>query len=179
MKNLLTAVCAATLMFTACNTAPADKKAETTAAAPTAAAPAAPAAAAPTATTCYAYYLKKDVSAVQITTDGDKVSGYMDWSPFEKDGGHGFLIGTKSGNMITADWTVMIEGSKNIEQVVFKIDGDKLLRAEGELVEKGDKLVLKDVAKAKYTDVYNKVDCEKVAKNIGFAKDAETALKKM
>lgn len=179
MKNLLLAVFTA-LLFTACNTAPAEKKAETPVATP-AAEPVKPAvtAAVATETTCYAFYFKKDVTAVQLTTEGDKVTGYMEWSPFEKDGGRGTLVGTKSGNMVTADFIFMIEGSKNIEQVVFKLDGDKLLKAEGELVDKGGKLVLKNAAKATYPDIFNKVDCAKIAKNIAAAKIAEEQLKKM
>jgi nucleoid-associated protein YgaU len=188
MKNILLAATMTAFVFSACNNAP---KAPATVATPTA--PAAPTAptpaaapampAAPTAaaaeTTCYAFTFKKDVTAVQITTEGDKVTGYMNWSPDQKDGGHGFLVGTKTGNMIVADWTYMIEGSKNTEQIAFKIDGDKLVRAQGELIEKGHKLVIKDMAKAKYIDSYPKVDCAKVAKDIGAAKDMEKAMKKM
>ena len=187
MKNLVLAASMTALLFSACNNAPKAPARAATPAAPTAPAPvAAPTVpttpAAPTVaaeTTCYAFNFKKDVTAVQITTEGDKVTGYMDWSPNEKDGGHGFLVGTKKGNMIVADWTVMIEGSKNSEQIAFKIDGDKLVRASGPLEDKGGKMVIKDMAKAKYVDNYLKVDCAKIAKNIGAAKDAEKAMKKM
>lgn len=168
-------------VFSACNNTPKAPEVVKTPEAPAAPAPETPAA--PTVavgeTTCYRYTIGKDVTSVQITMDGDKVMGYMDWTPDQKDGGRGFLVGTKTGNLIVADWTFMIEGSKNTEQVAFKIDGDKLVRAEGELVEKGKKLVIKDMAKAKYIDKYDKVDCAMVAKNIGYAKDVEKELKKM
>lgn len=191
---------AITLVLAACKNAPADKKADTSAATPVttpaAAAPTTPATATTSAatdtsrtkswgmasidgTTCYAIFDKKDVTAVQLIIKGDKVTGYMDWAPFEKDGGHGILTGTRSGNDITADYTYMIEGSKNTEEVLFKIDGKTLLQAQGELVEKTGKLVIKDKAKAKFSKSFATVDCAKVAKNIASAKSMEKALKKM
>ena len=176
MKNLLLAATVTAFVFSACNNAP---KAPEVAKTPATPAPAAAPAPAPAAEgTCYRYTLGKDVTAVQITMDGDKVTGYMDWTPDQKDGGRGFLVGTKTGNMIVADWTYMIEGSKNTEQIAFKIDGDKLVRAQGTLVDKGNKLVIKDMAKAKYIDSYGKVDCAMVAKNIGAAKDVSKILQK-
>ncbi len=203
MKNIyFAAIIVATLA--ACNTAPTDKKAESTAQAgdkalPPPPPPPPPAAAVPAkgidslvksgattavattvdGTKCYILTEGKDVTAVQITTTGDKVTGYMDWSPFEKDGGHGFLVGTKTGNSIKADYVYMIEGSKNTEEVVFKIEGNKLMKAQGELTEKKGRLVIKDMAKVTYKNTLTETPCDKVAKNIGFAKSAEKALKKM
>ena len=180
MKNFFTAVFAVTLLLSACKNTPTEQKVASAPAAPTTpTAPAAPAQPAAMEGTCYAHYLGKDVTAVQIIMDGDKVTGYMDWAPNEKDGGHGFIVGTKSGNIITADWTYMIEGSKNTEQVMLKLDGDKLSKAEGELTEKNGKLVLKNPAKAKYVDVFNKVPCEKIATSIASAKEMTERLKKM
>ena len=176
MKNILRAATMTALVFSACNNAPKAPEVAKTPEAPAPSATSAPVAI--TEGTCYYYSLGKDVTAVQITMDGDKVTGYMDWTPDQKDGGRGFLVGTKTGNMIVADWTYMIEGSKNTEQIAFKIDGDKLIRAQGTLVEKGNKLVIKDMAKAKYIDSYGKVDCAMVAKNIGAAKDMSKILQK-
>ena len=180
MKNLFMAVFAATLLFSACKNTPTEQKVVSAPAAPTApVVPAAPAQPVAFEGTCYALYVQKDVTAVQIIMDGDKVSGYMEWAPNEKDGGRGFIVGTKSGNIITADWTYMIEGSKNTEQIMLKLDGDKLSKAAGELVDKKGKLVLKNPAKVKYTEMFNKVPCEKIAANIASAKDMTERLKKM
>ena len=116
-------------------------------------------------TLCFEYiYNKKDITTVQLVMKGDSVSGEMHWHPFEKDGAHGTLKGTKKGDVITADYAYMIEGSNQIEEVVFKLESDKLSKLEGELVEKGEKLVLKDPSKAKYTEVYPKADCSKMPK---------------
>ena len=113
-------------------------------------------------TMCFQYNFKKDMSLVKLIVSGDDASGDYHWHPFEKDGGHGTFKGKKVGNLINADYTYTIEGSTQIESIVFKLDGDKLMKGEGELVEKGDKLVPKDASKLKFTDVYNKVDCSKM-----------------
>lgn len=113
-------------------------------------------------TMCFQYNFKKDRSLVKLIVLGDDVKGDYHWHPDQKDGGHGTFKGKKVGNMINADWTYTIEGSTQIESIVFKMEGDKLMKGEGELVEKGDKLVPKDVSKLKFTDVYNKVDCSKM-----------------
>ncbi len=111
-------------------------------------------------TMCFQFNFKKDVSLVKLILAGDNASGDYHWHPNEKDGGHGTFKGKKTGNMINADWTYMIEGATQTQEIVFKLDGDKILMGEGELVEKGTKLVYKDAAKLKYTDVYKKVDCK-------------------
>ena len=113
-------------------------------------------------TMCYQYNFKKDVSLVKLIVSGDDVKGDYHWHPDQKDGGHGTFKGKKVGNMITADWAYTIEGSNQIETIVFKMDGDKLMKGEGELVEKGDKLVPKDASKLKFTEVYKRVDCSKM-----------------
>lgn len=118
-----------------------------------------------TDTLCFEYiFNKKDITTVQLVMKGDIVTGEMHWHPYQKDGAHGTLKGVKKGDVITADYAYMIEGSNQMEEVVFKLEGDKLSKLEGELMEKGEKLVLKDPAKAKYTEVYPKTDCSKMPK---------------
>jgi hypothetical protein len=198
MKNFyLAALVAASLV--ACNSASSEKKAENTASTvtstptPTPTPTSAPVTAVDTVakdvksvdmttfegTKCYLLTEGKDVTAAQLSIKGSTVTGYFDWAPFEKDGGHGYLKGVREGNLIKADYTYMIEGSKNVEAVVFKMEGDKLLQAQGELVEKKGKLVIKDMAKVTYTTSLNAVDCAKIATNVASAKSAEKALQKM
>jgi hypothetical protein len=130
-----------------------------------------------TETTCYLFTLQKDSSAVQITIEGNNVTGYYDWRPWEKDGAHGSLTGKKSGDMITADYKYMIEGSIQTEEVIFKMGADNLTKMEGELEEKNGKLVLKDPAKAQAGDVLKKIDCTLIEANIGYAKSALDMMK--
>ena len=128
-------------------------------------------------TLCFEFKLMKDVTSCQLIIEGEKVSGYYDWSPFEKDGAHGILQnGVKKGDMITADWLMMIEGNVQTEEIMLKLDGIKLSKLEGELVDKDDKLVLKSPQTALVDDILIKVDCSQIASGIENAKLAVEAM---
>lgn len=71
---------------------------------------------------------------------------------------------------------MMIEGNVQTEEVMFKLDGFKLSKLEGELVEKDDKLVLKSPQTATASDVLVKVDCSQIATGLENAKLAVEAM---
>ncbi len=162
---------------------PTEKKAEVTTTAPVA--PAMDTAKQPmpgsSTFTCYQYVSKgKDKYSCQIETRATLnpfVSGYFDWAPYEKDGGHGILKnGVIENGMLTADYIYMIEGSVQAEEVYFKMDGDKLIQMSGELVDKKGKLVAKDKTKLKADVVMTKVDCAVLKETIDGIKSYENKL---
>ncbi|MEO0043085.1 MAG: hypothetical protein RL329_2533 [Bacteroidota bacterium] len=121
-------------------------------------------------TTCYQLVTKtKEVHTCQITQDANGVSGYFDWAPFEKDGGHGIL---RKGKMLgkdtlTAEYLFMIEGSTQIMEAYFLVAADKLTELSAPLTDlKGSnpiKSVVKDRKALKPRTVMPKVDCAKTA----------------
>ncbi len=128
-------------------------------------------------TLCFEFKLMKDVTSCQLIIENDKVRGYFDWSPFEKDGAHGILQnGVKKGDIITADWQMMIEGNVQTEEVMFKLEGIKLSKLEGEMVEKEDKMVIKSPQTAIANDILVKVDCSQIATGLENAKLAVEAM---
>ncbi len=120
---------------------------------------------------CFAMKMNQDITACSLTIDGDSVTGFFDWEPFERDGGRGSLNGSKSGDIITVNFHYMIEGSIQQEEMMFKLENGKLLRAVGELEDQNDVLVIKDKASAQYTEVFEPVDCKEVAEAIQRAKE--------
>jgi hypothetical protein len=91
----------------------------------------------------------------------DEVVGILDYAFAEKDGAHGTFKGKKEGNMINATWTYMVEGSTQSEAIMIKLDGDKAVKASGELVEgKNGTLSLKDPAKATWAETFARVQCD-------------------
>jgi hypothetical protein len=123
-----------------------------------------------TQTTCYQLVTKtKDVSSCQISQDEKGISGYYDWAPNEKDGGHGILRNVKQigKDTLFAEYLYVIEGNTQIEEKYFVRSADKLTELTGELIEvKGSnpiKLVPKNKKKLTTGDVLLKVDCSKVA----------------
>lgn len=110
-------------------------------------------------TLCFEEKVGKDITTVRLTIDGDKVTGNMEWLPWEKDQATGTLLGEKKGNEIVADYEYMIEGSNQLEEKIFVLEGDKLLVKSGELDDKNGKLVIKDRTKAIVGQTLVKVAC--------------------
>ncbi len=112
-------------------------------------------------TLCFELKEGKDLTTVKLIMKGDEIRGEMNWAPWEKDGAVGTLKGKKVGNEIVADYDYVIEGSNQSEEKIFKIEGDKLLIKEGELIEgKDGKLIMKDPAKATFKETLVKVNCK-------------------
>jgi hypothetical protein len=177
-KNILSLFCIAFLG--ACNNVP---KAPVVPATPTVAetpsAPTVPVPATVAETTCYALRFKKDLAALQLNINGDDVSGLYAIEPNEKDGARGSIKGKKTGNQITGIFLYMIEGSVQSEEVMFKMSGDNLLKATGELVDKGGVSMFKDKAKVKWEQTYVTGDCVQIAKAIDNAKKMVVAIEKL
>lgn len=112
-----------------------------------------------TETLCFEEKVGKDLTTVRITIEGNKVTGKMEWLPWEKDQARGTLLGEKKGNEIVADYEYMIEGSNQLEEKVFVLEGDKLLVKSGELEDKNGKLVMKNPGKATIGQTLVKVAC--------------------
>lgn len=110
---------------------------------------------------CFQQSIGRDTTSINLSINGNTVSGEMNWIPYEKDGARGTLQGTRNGNEITAIWAYVIEGSDQKEQVMFKIEGDQLLRKVGELEYPNNdgNLKLKDPANAAYSETFSKITC--------------------
>jgi len=111
-------------------------------------------------TLCFEERVGKDLTNVRLIINGDSVTGNMEWLPWEKDRARGTLKGKKNGNEIIADYDYIIEGSNQLEEKVFILDGDKLLIKSGELEEKNGKLLMKDPAKATIGQTLTKKVCQ-------------------
>ena len=115
---------------------------------------------APVASTkCYVFTEGLDTTAIQLTRNGNEVTGFYAWEPHQKDGARGQLTGKIEGDRITANFVYMIEGSIQKEEIVLKLENGKLMQGQGELEEKGGAMVLKDLTKLTWGDVFTEVDC--------------------
>lgn len=117
-------------------------------------------------TRCYALQQGPDLTVVQLQQEGNTVFGYYAWEPHEKDGAHGVLNGEITDGLIKAIHTYMIEGSLQAEETYFKLEADKLLQGEGELVDDNGIMVVKDPASLKYTETLAATDCASVQDSI-------------
>lgn len=127
-------------------------------------------------TRCFSLLEGQDLTAVQIQQDGNAISGYYAWEPFEKDGSHGMLSGEINDGLIKVSHTYMIEGSIQAEEAYFKLDGTQLLQGSGELIDDNGVMVVKDPANLQFTDALTETDCANVKDAITNAEQIANAI---
>ena len=109
---------------------------------------------------CFELRFKQDLSELKLNIQGEEVTGILNILPYEKDASKGTLKGKKKENTIRAEWTYVIEGNTQTEEVEFKLEGDKIFQRLGELEEKNGKFLLKETSKIEYSDPMLKVECK-------------------
>lgn len=127
------AVCLAALLFAACSS-PSNKTSGkgTVVAGDTLAKSSATATTNQTATISSLCFLRtegktnQDTTSIELVVKGNKVTGVMNWLPYQKDSRKGTLDGTFKGDTINAVWTFMQEGMKDTLNLKFKLDNDQL-----------------------------------------------------
>ncbi len=97
---------------------------------------------------------------VSLEIEGNRVTGFQTWQPHEQDGARGYLDGVLKGDRIIATYSYTIEGSDQSQDQVFKLDGDRLLIGQGELVDPRDdgNLILKDATSVTFDTELKRVD---------------------
>jgi len=68
----------------------------------------------------------RDSTSIELVIKGNKVSGQMNWMPYQKDSRKGKLDGVIAGDTIKATWTFMQEGMTDTLGLKFKLDKDQL-----------------------------------------------------
>lgn len=102
----------------------------------------------------------KALTTLSIVIEGDQVAGNQHWIPKEMDGAHGMIQGTIKGNIVRVIYSYTIEGSEQTEEQLFKIEGDRIIKGEGDMKDPKDDghMVFRDVSKVTFTgDVLKKV----------------------
>ena len=112
---------------------------------------------------CFSKVFNKDVTDVQIHIDGNNVTGKMNWLPYQKDSARGTLKGElNAARELELLYDYMIEGNRQTETKVMKIENEKLMMKVGELLDPNNDghLIYKDVEKAKFSEVLETTDCK-------------------
>lgn len=111
-------------------------------------------------TGCYIHAEGRDTTWLNLKIEGENATAMFDWMPHQKDGATGFFIGKIKDNQITAKYTYNIEGSSQTEEVIFNIDGDKIIQQKGPLEEVGGIMVQKDKSKPTQQTIFVKGPCQ-------------------
>jgi len=110
---------------------------------------------------CYQMILKRDTANLRLNVKDSTVTGTLEYAFHEKDRNTGTVHGVLRGDVIYADYTFQSEGTTSVREVVFRVQGDALLQAFGDLTEQDGKVVFKDSARLQFQTVtpFLKVAC--------------------
>ncbi|RLJ30697.1 hypothetical protein CLU97_0078 [Chryseobacterium sp. 7] len=113
---------------------------------------------------CFLKVEGKDSTIVKLRIlSDDDIRGEMIWQPWQKDGAVGNLIG-KINSMYEMEllYEYTIDGQRQTETKVMKIEKDKLFIKIGELWDsKSDgNLTYKDVSKAVFREIFDPINCK-------------------
>ncbi|MGN6439617.1 MAG: hypothetical protein ACTHMM_24030 [Agriterribacter sp.] len=111
---------------------------------------------------CYAYTNNKDSILLHLTTEGNKVTGNMVYSLFEKDKNTGTIEGEIKGDTIFMNYTFLSEGISSIREIAFLKKGNTLSEGFGEVEQQDNKTVFKNKSLLSFSQniVLQQTPCE-------------------
>lgn len=113
-------------------------------------------------TGCYQMTMKNDSAWLNLAVNDTVVTGDLKYNLYEKDSNIGSITGVVRDSMIYADYTFQSEGMTSVREVIFKISGDTLIQAFGDLSEKNGKIVFVNKNELQYinTSPFIKGSCQ-------------------
>jgi len=70
----------------------------------------------------------QDSTTIELAIKNNKVTGQMNWLPYQKDSRKGTLTGTATGDTINAVWSFMQEGVKDTIGLKLLLKGNRLMQ---------------------------------------------------
>jgi len=70
----------------------------------------------------------QDSTTIELAIKNNKVTGQMNWLPYQKDSRKGTLTGTAKGDTINAVWSFMQEGMKDTIGLKLVLNGNRLMQ---------------------------------------------------
>ena len=110
---------------------------------------------------CFSQVAQKDTAVLQVENNKGNITGVLTYTYYQKDRNDGTLKGEQSGDTIKAWYLFKSEGTMSVRQVSWKINGNELWPAVGEMVQKNDTTVFAQPDKLRYdsTHPFKKVAC--------------------
>lgn len=103
---------------------------------------------------CYQMTLKRDSATLDLSIQDTTVTGRLNYIFFEKDQNHGTIKGVLRNDVIYADYTFESEGKTSVREVIFKVSGDTLIPAYGDLTQKDNKVIFVNKEALQYNDLH-------------------------
>lgn len=110
---------------------------------------------------CYSQIMKRDTSLLQLSNKDNSINGSLSYNIYEKDRNDGTLQADIDKNILSGWYIFKSEGIVSVRQVAWKINGDELWPAIGEVVQKNDTAMFAQPDKLRYDSLrpFKKVPC--------------------
>jgi hypothetical protein len=108
---------------------------------------------------CFTWSIGENTATARLSIEGTQVKGTLEYDYAEKDDSKGKLKGTLNNDIIMAEYTFVSEGQESVMEVVFKLQGNKLIQGYAEMEEQGGKLVFKDGVKLSFQNTFVRTNC--------------------
>ena len=99
---------------------------------------------------CYEFIKGKDTVTLSLVQNSNNVNGELNYHWAEKDRNRGTISGIFIGDTLYADYTFMSEGVTSVRETAFVKNGDQLVEGYGDVLEKDNKQVFKDLKTLKF-----------------------------
>jgi hypothetical protein len=113
-------------------------------------------------TSCFAQMNTNDTLLLNLTKNGDSITGSLYINRSGKDANRGTISGTLKGDTLFADYLFMSEGIESVREVAFLKKGDAMIEGYGDVEQKGNKIVFKKNGTLKFNErmLLSKVSCQ-------------------
>ena len=110
---------------------------------------------------CFSQVVDRDTALLQIQQKGNTVNGTLSYNIYQKDRNDGTLQAEVSGDIIKGWYLFKSEGIISVREVSWKINGEELWPAMGEMIPKNDTMMFAQPAKLRYENSrpFKKVPC--------------------
>lgn len=111
---------------------------------------------------CYEYTKGKDTVALSLSRTGNKITGDLTYSLYEKDRNYGTVNGKIAGDTLILNYVFDSEGMHSSRQVVFLKKNNQLTEGFGDVEEKNGGMNFKDLKSLKFDNsiVLSKINCD-------------------
>ncbi|HUM65242.1 MAG TPA: hypothetical protein PLV32_05330 [Chitinophagaceae bacterium] len=112
-------------------------------------------------TGCFIQINGKDTANLQLEAKANGVSGSLSYRIFEKDRNDGTVQADLAGDIIRGWYLFKSEGVVSVREVAWKVNGDELLPATGELTQRNDTTLFAKPDNLKFdnSQPFRKVPC--------------------
>ena len=110
---------------------------------------------------CFTQVVRNDTASLEVENNKGNVTGVLTYNYYQKDRNDGTLQGEQTGDIIKGWYLFKSEGVMSVRQVSWKINGNELWPAVGEVTEKNDTTVFAQPDKLRYdsASAFRKIPC--------------------